>query len=237
MNRVMHLWSVDVRQSWRDPITAFGLIGPVALALLIRWALPWLVNAFRTRIDLAPYVPAVAGVLTLFPPVLYGMVAGFLMLDEKDEGTLLALQVSPLSRRSYALYRLLSPVLLSTVLIVAIIPLSGAIQMPFLPLLAVALMASLGAPLFAFLLATLAGNKIEGLALMKLLGLLLAVPIASLFVQGAWQAVLWPVPFYWPFRFLMREVAGASSFELASLWFGGMVVHLVYLAALLRRMK
>jgi fluoroquinolone transport system permease protein len=237
MKRIVRLWSVDLRLSWRDPITSYPLVIPIFFALLLRWLLPGLMDRLSPRIDLAPYIPVVAAMLAIFPPALYGMVAGFLMLDERDDRTLLALQVTPLSRGSYAWYRLLSPILPSLVLILIVLPLSGTVQVSPLTLLVGTLLASLGAPLMAFLLSGFAGNKIEGLALMKVFSLVLVIPIASLVVPDAWQIALWPIPSYWPFRFLTRATDGAPLMELAGLWLGGVAVHSLHLAALFRRLS
>ena len=57
--------------------------------------------------DLRPYYDAFMGYfLVSLAPMMFGIVIGFLLLDECDDNTLMALQVTPLSLNNYLLYRL-----------------------------------------------------------------------------------------------------------------------------------
>lgn len=235
LSRLAQLWWVDARESLRDPLAALALLAPLALALAMRWGVPLLARLVAGYVDLTPYFPAASALAAVLVAVLSGMVAGFLMLDEKDDGTLVALQVTPLSRRDYALYRVASPSLLALLAVLVVIPVTALVRVPWLVMAAAGLSAALGAPIFALVLAALAGNKIEGLALAKLLSVVVALPLASLFLGGTWQILLWPVPQYWTFRFLVRAAAGAAGAELAAIWAGGMAVQILYLGLLLRR--
>lgn len=234
--RLLHLWWVDLRQGWRDPLTSAPLTAPLALAVALRFGYPpfeGLVLAY-TGFDLSPYAPAAAGLVALLIPMVFGMVTGFLMLDEKDEGTLVALQVTPLSRRTYLIYRAFAPVLLAALATLLVLPVTAITPIRPLALAGVSLTAALGAPLFAFVLVQLTGNKIEGLAVAKLLSVTMVVPIASLFLPGLWVLALGVVPQFWPFHLLVRSVAGAGPGELVAVAAGGVVVQAIYLGLLVR---
>lgn len=234
MRRILKLWTVDLRQSGRDPITALMFFVPVLIGLVGRFGFPLLLMLLPAGFDVTPYVRISMAVLVLFPSVLTGMITAFLMLDEKDEGTLLAIQVTPVPKVHYALYRVLSPVLLSMVLVVVLVVIVGLVTVPVWVLILTAILVALGAPLWAFVIFLLSDNKIEGLAVVKLLSLFIGVPLLSAVLPAKFVPVLWPFPLYWPYQVFLSALTGASAASLLGMWVIGVLVHAVYLAVLLR---
>lgn len=236
MRRILRLWWVDMRQNRRDPISLFSLFAPIYIAGVIRYLLPVVTVFAEPYFDLMEYFPAIVGVVIMFPGMLSGMFSGFLMLDERDEGTYQALQVTPLSGVHYALYRLLSPVIVGLIMALVMVFLMGTGSIsPFILVLAAAV-AALGGPLWAYSMYVLAENKIEGLAILKFLSLLIVIPLVSLFIPARWLPVLWPLPFYWPFRMIVSSTTGAGTLDLGLMWLAGIVVHFVYLLVLHRKL-
>jgi hypothetical protein len=64
-------------------------------------------------------------------------------------------------------------------------------------------------------LATLASNKIEAMALGKLLNFPVAMPLLAFVVPAAWQPALWWSPWYWIYLALMRSQATPATVEAA----------------------
>jgi len=58
-------------------------------------------------------------------PITFGVLIGFLLLDEKDDDTLTALQVTPLSTNGYVAYRVAVPIALTIPLMFVIFPLAN----------------------------------------------------------------------------------------------------------------
>jgi len=224
------LGPVDARNVRRDAMLRWLALAPLALAALIRWVMPGLVTAVSPflPIDITPYFAPIMGFsLIILVPYLAGMVIGFLLLDQKDDGTLLALQVTPLSVQGYLLYRLTVPMLVSVLMTLIAAPLSGVIGLGWGALLLVAIGAAPTAPLFALALTAVAQNKVQGLALTKTAGVFMLPPTIAYFVTANWQIVLGLVPTYWPAKMLWTAQAGQSVF-----WFYW-VVGLAYQLALL----
>ncbi|MPZ12778.1 MAG: hypothetical protein GEU78_18360 [Actinobacteria bacterium] len=96
------------------------------------------------------------------------------------------------------------------------------------------LLASLFAPVPALLLAAFAGNKVEGLAVMKALNMPLVLPVVTWFAHGLWEVPLALVPTYWPLRAFWEAQAGGSSWPYV---LGGFVYLAVVIAWLLRRFQ
>jgi fluoroquinolone transport system permease protein len=207
------------------------------LGLLLRWLAPvaetWL--AHRFEFELGPYLPLVGCFLLLAAPVMVGVVVGFLMLDERDEGALTALLVTPLTVGQYLLYRIGMPLLASTAMGLLIFPMVNFGAVPWGPVVPVVVVAALEAPLFALFLASFAENKVQGFALAKGLGVLLLAPAAIFFLEVPWQYLAGIAPTYWP----VKAFAVASTGEPGYAVFiaAGLASHALCILLLLRRFR
>lgn len=225
----------DAKNIQRDSLLAWLGFAPILTALLVRIFLPrltsWLLAEYA--FDVTPYTDAFIGYfLVLLTPMIVGLIIGFLLLDERDDQTLTALQVTPLPLNGYLLYRLGLPVLLSVFMSGLVFPLAGLAPLPFTGLAALALLAALEAPLYALFLASFAENKVAGLALLKGVSTLLMLPMAAYFVPSNWQLLAGLIPTYWPLK-LFWLVRGGGSY--GGYFLVGLAFHLLLLIAFLRR--
>lgn len=117
----------------------------------------------RYQFDISPYVVMLMSYLVIGAPAVFGVVIGFLLLDERDEGSLIALQVTPLSLNNYIIYRLGMPILLTVLLLVISLPLAGITNFTFGELLVLGLVAAPLAPLLAVLWRPLPATKCKAL--------------------------------------------------------------------------
>ncbi len=230
------LGPVDAKNIRRDELLRWIIFAPVLMALLIRLLFPIiLVRAGEIlQIDLMPYYePVTAFMIMLLTPYLAGLVIGFLLLDQRDDGTLTALQVTPLSLNGYLVYRLTMPMLLSIVMTLVAAPLSGVINIGFGQLLLTAVCAAPFAPIFALLLASLAQNKVQGFAITKVAGIILVPPLLAYFITAPWTLVLGIFPTYWPAMTLWSAQAHDPTFWFY--WSVGLIYQILFLAFLTRR--
>lgn len=229
------LGPIDLRSVARDSMLRWLAALPVLMALLLRWGVPFAAErvSLRYSVDLVPYYPLIASIIVLVTPMVAGTVIGFLLLDQRDDHTLSALQVTPLTLAGYLAYRLTVPVLVSIVMIVITVPLTGLVRIGPLPLLLVGLAAAPLAPTFALLLGGFANNKVQGFAIMKAAGTLNWPPIIAWFLPMPWQWVMGIVPTYWPVKLFWLLEAGEGG------WWGYLVAGTAYplmlIALLLRR--
>jgi fluoroquinolone transport system permease protein len=230
------LGPVDLLSVRRDPLLRWVALMPLLFALPARFVLPGATARAGELLglDLLPhYAPVVGAALLLFTPAMVGMVVGFLLLDQRDEGTLAALRVTPVPLGAYVAYRLAAPVGVSAALTVLAFPVAGLAQPGLAALLLAALAAAPLAPVYALTLAAFARNKVQGFALVKLLSVLPIAPLVAYAAPGPWEALLAAAPTYWPAQVYWRATSGDAS----------AIVHLVaglgyagaLLAVLLRR--
>ena len=216
------LGPIDLKNVWRDSLLRWMLVMPFGFGLMFLWLVPVaqarLVEDFD--ITLVPYYPLLASFLLLTMPTISGVVIGFLLLDQRDDQTLAALQVTPLTATGYLTYRLAIPTLLSILTTLAVMPWIGLVQMSLAELTLAALTVAPLAPLFALFLVGFAANKVQGFALMKAAGVLNWPPIIAYFIDSNWQLACGIVPTYWPakvFWMLARDETGVWPFVGAAL--------------------
>jgi fluoroquinolone transport system permease protein len=201
MRLVLSLARNDLLNLRRDPLLIYLAVVPWLMVLLVRLAVPGLTIWLRERygVDLVAYYPLIVSFFFVMEiPMIVGVVMGLLLLDERDDGILTALGVTPVSRLSFLSYRLWLMLGLSAMHVLICIPLTGMVPPSSWPrLIPVAILCSLFAPLLALVMAVFAGNKLEGLALMKAFGVLLVGPVAAYFIRSDWQLAVGLMPSYW----------------------------------------
>ena len=229
------LGPIDARNVKRDPLLKWLIFYPLFVVGLIRWGVPPLTFYLSThfQFDLVPYYNLLMSFLVLMTPMLAGMVIGFLLLDQKDDQTLVALQVTPLSLNAYLIYRLSMPVLLSFVTTVVILPLAGLVRIEIRSLLLSAASAAPLAPFYALMLPAFCSNKVQGFALTKALGVLLVPPVVAYILPFSWEWLFGIVPLYWPAKlfWVLQDGENGVLFYLGM----GLFYQFLVLFLLLRR--
>lgn len=233
---VIHaLGPVDVRSVGRDPLLRGLVLFPLGLAAAVPLLVPRLANLLLARwgFDLTAYYPLVLGVVALFVPLMYGVVVGFLLLDQRDDATLTALQVTPLSLAGYLLYRLGMPTLLGMAFTMLVLAVNGLVPLSAGQIAGMALASAPMVVWMALFLAGFAANKIQGFALQKISGVFLMPPLLGYFFPPAWNWLLAVFPAFWPLNLTWDLLAGGRL-----VWFllpAGLLYQGLLSAWLLRR--
>ncbi len=112
------LGPIDIRNVLRDPLLRWIVFMPLLIGYLIRWGVPILSTYLATKFqfDLVPYYHLIMSSMLLLMPGFCGMIIGFLLLDQRDDQTLTALQVTPLRLTGYLIYRISLPLVVSIIL-------------------------------------------------------------------------------------------------------------------------
>jgi fluoroquinolone transport system permease protein len=208
------LGPIDVRNIRRDSLVAWMIYIPILMAVVLRFSLPFVHARLleQYNFDLTQYYTVLLSYFFIGTcPMVFGAVIGFLLLDEKDDRTLTALQVTPMPLSSYIVYRVSIPIVLTFVMLIIIFPLANLTPFNLKVILISALASSPMAPMFALFLASIAENKIQGFALMKLTGIFLLAPVFAYFVTSSWELVFGLLPTYWPLKVYWMLSAGEPN--------------------------
>jgi fluoroquinolone transport system permease protein len=192
----------DLRGTYRDPLLVGLVMAPVIWTTGTALVVPRLTGtvAVRYNFDLVPYYPlAITALLLLTSIIVTGGLAAFLVLDEMDAGTLTALRATPVSLTTFLGYRATCVVFVTTVYVVTTMHFSGLLSPGLLPaLIPNGMVARLSAVVTLLLIVAVASNKIQGIAMVRLLGIIIAgMPCIGWFVDSGWNLAFGVLPPYW----------------------------------------
>jgi fluoroquinolone transport system permease protein len=192
----------DVRGTYREPLLWMVVLAPVIWTTLVALLTPLVTEmlAQRYEFDLVPYYPLVlTAFLLLTSIIIVGAIAAFLILDEVDAGTLTALRVTPVPLSTLFAYRAGTVMVLTMVYVVATLSFSGILGPGLVPsLIPIGLLAGLSAIVTLLLIVAVASNKIQGIAMVRALGMLIAgLPCLPWFIDSGWNLAFGVLPPYW----------------------------------------
>ena len=193
--RFVRLLLSDAMNIARDPMLLFAIVLSIAPSAAFWLTQPALDEAALAAFGVERFSRYLVPLVLLIPAYLIGWVTGFLLLEDRDDGPLLALDVTPVGKAGFLAYRVAV-----TALVTAIITL-GALQVITpdpgpLPAFVILLLVPANAVLAALVLPAIARNKVEGLALTKLINLASVLPLLAI-VPSPWRYLAGIVPTYW----------------------------------------
>lgn len=224
----------DVKLVWRDSFLLLMIFLLPATGVLLRWGLPYVAEVLAEWVVLEPYYGLIVGFFLVGQePILLGAVIGFLFVEERDQGTLLALQASPLSLRAFLAYRMLAAMALSIVLSAIGVGLAGLVDVSLAAVLVASALASLTVPIIALVYAVWIQNKVQAVTAIKALQSWALLPALLYFVPTPWP---WlgslAAPLYYPIRLFWSAAEGRPEWWLI---LPGALLQLAATAWLLRR--
>ncbi|MDH6197795.1 fluoroquinolone transport system permease protein [Mycobacterium frederiksbergense] len=192
----------DIRGTYRDPLLVMLILAPVIWTAGVAILTPAVAEMLERRygFDLVPYYPLVlTAFLLLTSIIIAGALGAFLVLDEVDAGTLAALRVTPVPMSTFFAYRAATVMVVTTVYVVATMSFSGILAPGMVAvLMPIGMVAGLSAVVTLLLIVALAGNKIQGIAMVRALGMLIAgLPCLPWFIDSPWQLAFGVLPPYW----------------------------------------
>jgi len=191
----------DLKNIFRDRMLVFSAVfAPIMFLVIGRIVFPWITENYYSNLLL--FYPAFFMLFVVFIPMIFGFVAGFLIMDERDENLLTVLRVMPISRSSYLFYRMFLLSILSFIFVLVFPWLTGLIEVSFWNYLPIAVLFAVFTPVLGLIVNIIATNKIQAFALFKTLGGVFMLPVFALAVEGWLQYVFSPIPNFCTFMAL-----------------------------------
>jgi fluoroquinolone transport system permease protein len=192
----------DIRGTYRDPLLVMLVLAPVIWTSGVAILTPMVTEMLSRRyeFDLVPYYPLVlTAFLLLTSIIIAGGLGAFLVLDEVDAGTMAALRVTPVPMSTFFGYRAGTVMVVTTVYVIATLSFSGILEPGLIPaLIPIGMVAGLSAVVTLLLILAMAGNKIQGIAMLRALGMLIAgLPCLPWFIDSPWNLAFGVLPPYW----------------------------------------
>jgi fluoroquinolone transport system permease protein len=215
MAHTLKLFQIGLRQMSKDGMLILLVFAPLLAGLAFKFALPFANGILTERFSfsLSPWYGLVDGLLVCLTPMLTAVISSFMILEERDEGIGAFYQITPAAGVSYPAARVGIPMVWAfAVSVIAVFPLN--ISSPSIAaILSASLVSALSGAFLAMMVVTLARNRVEGLALSKLMGISLLGLAVVWFAPAPYSYLAAFLPSYWVGDIMLN---GASPVSLAA---------------------
>jgi len=186
----------------RDIMYKFFMVFPIILAVIAYFLVPYLKENTG---ELAANI--VTLIFIIMNGFMFGAITGFTLLDDQDDNVLLSLKITPISVKSYVLIKLSLSYLLGIIATLLLMIVTGFLKdIRFVDLLMILILSPMQGPMIALFINSFAKNKVEGFVFMKLSGMLLMIPVASIFLTNWTEIFLGIIPGFWTARIVSMHL-------------------------------
>jgi fluoroquinolone transport system permease protein len=190
-----------LKQITRDNMLVLMMIAPFLSGIAFKFGLPILdeilANKFGVGKILEPYFRTFDSLLVFLAPSLVCIVSSFLILDEFDDKVSSYIFVTPIGYGGYIFARLVIPSIFAFLLSLGILMVFNLTNIPLILALVLALIATLYAIATTLVVVSIAKNKVEGLAMVKLTGISFLGILVPAFIKGNIQYLFSMLPSFW----------------------------------------
>lgn len=231
MKPLFRSFAMFVQQVFKDSMLIAVCIASVLSAVFIRYGVPAIEQAlcsyFQKTAILADYYLLFDLLLSIVTPYMLCFASAMVMLGEYDENLSRYLAVTPVGKRGYVLSRLVFPAAISFLLSVILMYWFSLTVWSFGLLLITCLLSSLVSISVSLLIFAFSHNRVEGMAVAKMAGLIMVGLPIPFFISGGVQYLFAPLPSFWIAK-LCLEQEGLLPFMLAALVSSGIWLGLLY---------
>lgn len=223
------IWN-QTKRVGRDNLLLILSVYPLILAVVGKYLIPFLREAFLENLDLSEHYPAILVFFILANPYIYGSLAAFTLLDEREENVLQAIRVTPLKLSNYLGAKVLFFVIVSIATGVLITWYINLVPIGLGESVLINSLMALSAPLSMLMINSFARNRVEGFALVKGTGFMILLPALAFYVPERYSLLAGVIPGYWPAMAINK--LSNPSFGLMPYW-GYLLVGLLYILILI----
>jgi len=215
MVNVITLAVNDFKNIIRDKFLVYAAIAlPFIVVFFSRILKHWIAPTLKNTLPLTANYPLIFMLCATMIPLVYGFIAAFLILDEKDEHLLTVLRVMPISRNSYLIYRMLFLSIFSFIVLLIFPPLSGLLnntQFSIIEYIPIALLFTLLTPFSALMVTSFATNKVQAFAIFKISGTIFFIPLFIFLITDNLKYIFSPAPNFWAFVALKELITTGTN--------------------------
>ena len=187
---LIRLIRFELKNILRDRMTAMLLGYPLVFGVIVRLIME------TQELDSSIVSLIVVG-LTIVSGMIFGSMAGFSILDDRDDNVFLSLQISPMNVEWYVLFKVAFVFVLSILANVLIFLIVQETGLAMRNVLIISTLNAFQVPIHAFLVNAFANNKVEGFVAMKGSGFLIIFPLVAFYFTD-WEQWLFAIaPAFW----------------------------------------
>nr|WP_308626000.1 hypothetical protein [uncultured Eisenbergiella sp.] len=199
MKHTRKLFEIGLKQIAQDGMLLILIAAPFLVGMFFRFVIPFintiLINEFSFPIT--PWYGLADGMLICMTPMFVAMISAFLLLEEREEGVNAFYQITPAEGYSYLLARIGLPMTGAFVITLFVSAVFTISSLSFGVILSGSFISSLTGIFLAMMVVSIAGNRVEGLALSKLMGISFTGLILVWFIPAPYHFLLAFLPSFW----------------------------------------
>ena len=201
MKKIIWIMSPFLLEICHDFMLVACMAGPLLAACVFRFGLPVLeyalCNYFHREAILTPYYSVFDMLIAVLTPIMLSFAGVMVILEEVDSSVAKYYAITPVGKNGYLISRIVIPVLVGTLYDFVLLVLLKSSDVSILRCGLFSVGGGLLAVNTALLVVALAGNKMEGMALIKLCGVIvLGIPV-SVFISGPVPYLFGIFPSFW----------------------------------------
>lgn len=208
MKPILRSFGIFIRQIIRDNMLWAVCFAPLIIALLFRFGIPYveilLCAHFQRKTILTDYYLLFDLVLCLMPSYMLCFASAMVMLTERDENMAGYMSVTPVGKTGYILSRLIFPAATSIPFSILLTYFFSLTDWNFLMLLVVSLLMSLVSIAIALFIFSFSRNRVEGMAMAKMSGLMFVGFAIPFFASSDVQYIVAFLPLFWVAKLCME---------------------------------
>jgi len=201
MKPLFRSFGMFIRQISRDSMLYAVCIAPLLAALFFRFGIPQIealvCGYFNTSSILAGYYLLFDLFTAILTPFLFCFASSMVILTESDENISGYLAVTPVGKKGYLFSRFGFPAVISFFASMVLLSLLSLTSWTFSLMLVICFLASISSIAVSLLVVTFSHNRVEGMAVSKLSGIMMFGLLVPFFIFSEIQYLFSVLPSFW----------------------------------------
>lgn len=208
MKATMKSFKMLVTQVSKDGILLVVLFAPILMGLLFKLGVPLGERIIASNLGkedfFKDYYVLFDLMLAVMTPYMFCFVASMTMLDEFDNNIINHLAITPIRKKGYLISRLIFPSIIAALASLIILLIFSLSKWSFAMMIIICLLTSLMSISVSLIVFSYSHNKVEGMAIAKLSGLVIIGMFIPYSIDNNIQYVFSILPSFWIAKFKME---------------------------------
>ncbi len=196
-------------QITKDAMLFIVCLAPVLCGILFKIGIPevekLLSEQFNNMEILVPYYLLFDLLLAVLTPMMISYVSAMVILEDIDEGITNYMAVTPLGKNGYLISKLGIPLSASFIITIIVMMIFSITKITFGQVFGISILTSIIGLIMSMMVISISDNKVEGMAVMKLSGIvMIGIPVAFLTAENV-QHLFFFLPSLWIAKFSLEQ--------------------------------
>ena len=229
MKPLLRSFSIFIRQISNDSMLVVVCAAPILAGLFFHFGIPFveelLCGYFNQTAILSKYYLLFDLMLSILTPFLFCFASSMVILAEYDENMTNYMSVTPVGKKGYLISRLIFPAVISFVASILLMLCFSLTTWTFPMIAATCMLTCILSIAISLLLISYSHNRVEGMALSKLSGLVtLGLPVPFFLLSDA-QYLFSLLPSFWIAKLCTEQ---NFMFFIPAIFISGVWIYLLY---------